>query len=76
MTEKALKSIGINTVKQLRQADPEELQNIFGNTTPRMLSLAKGIDYRKAKRLWDVFFSLARRLLPTETRTEMSISNH
>ena len=49
VTEKALKAIGINTVGQLRQTDPAKLQNIFGNTTPHVLSLAKGIDHREVE---------------------------
>ena len=49
VTEKALKSIGINTIGQLRKADPAKLENILGNTTAHMLSLAKGIDYREVE---------------------------
>ncbi len=49
ITEKALKSIGINTIGQLRKADPTKLQNILGNSTPQILSLAKGIDHREVE---------------------------
>ena len=49
VSEKALKSLGINTVRQLREADPTKLHNIFGNTTPHILSLAKGIDHREVE---------------------------
>ena len=49
VTEKALKSIGINTIGQLKESDPTKLQNILGNSTPHILSLAKGIDHREVE---------------------------
>jgi DNA polymerase-4 len=47
VTEKALKSKGINTIKQLRETPAEVLQSIFGDQTPNMLKLAQGIDDRE-----------------------------
>ena len=49
ITEKALKSIGINTIGQLRKTDTTKLNNILGNQTPHILSLAKGIDNREVE---------------------------
>ena len=49
VTEKALKSKGINTIKQLREAPPEVLHSIFGDQTPHMLRLVQGIDHRKVE---------------------------
>jgi len=49
VTEKALKSHGINTIKQLRQAPPQILQSIFGDQTPHILRLAQGIDNREVE---------------------------
>ena len=46
VTEKALKSKGIKTIKQLRQTPKEVLKNIFANQTDDLLLLAKGIDDR------------------------------
>ena len=46
VTEKALKSAGINTIKQLREARPEILKSIFGDQTPHALRLAQGMDDR------------------------------
>ena len=49
VTEKALKSKGVNTIKQLRQAPPQVLQGILGNQAPHMLRLAQGIDNREVE---------------------------
>jgi DNA polymerase-4 len=49
VTEKALKSKGINTIRQLREAPPEVLHSIFGDQTPHMLRLAQGIDNREVE---------------------------
>ena len=49
VTEKKLKSIGINTIGQLKETDPTKLQEILGNTTSHILSLAKGIDNREVE---------------------------
>ncbi len=46
VTQKKLKSIGINTIGQLRKTDPTKLKSILGNQTPHILSLAKGVDNR------------------------------
>ncbi len=46
VTEKALKSKGITTIKQLREAPPEILRSIFGDQTRRVLRLAQGVDNR------------------------------
>ena len=46
VTEKALKSKGITTIKQLRQTPPEVLKDIFGNQTDDLILLAQGIDDR------------------------------
>jgi len=49
VTEKALKSKGINIIKQLREAPQEILQSVFGDQTPHMLRLAQGIDNREVE---------------------------
>ncbi len=49
VTEKALKSKGINTIRQLREAPPEVLHSIFGDQTPHMLRLVQGIDNREVE---------------------------
>ncbi|MFB0521050.1 MAG: DNA polymerase IV [Desulfatiglandales bacterium] len=49
VTEKALKSKGINTIGQLRKAPAEILRSIFGDQTPHMLRLAQGIDNREVE---------------------------
>lgn len=49
ITEKALKSKGIKTIKHLRETPAEILQGILGDQTPRMLRLAQGIDNRKVE---------------------------
>ena len=49
VTEKALKSKGINTIRQLREVSPEILQGILGDQTPHMLRLAHGIDNREVE---------------------------
>jgi DNA polymerase-4 len=49
VTEKALKSKSVNTIKQLRQAPPQVLQGILGDQAPHMLRLAQGIDNREVE---------------------------
>ena len=49
VTEKALKTAGINTIKQLRQTQPECLRSILGNQAAHILSLAQGIDTREVE---------------------------
>ena len=49
VTEKALKSKGIKTIGQLREAPPQDLQAILGDQTPHMLRLAQGIDNREVE---------------------------
>jgi len=49
VTEKSLKSRGINTIGQLRKTPVEVLQNIFGDQAPHMLRLAQGIDNREVE---------------------------
>ena len=49
ITEKALKSKGINTIGQLRKAPIETLRSIFGEQTPHMLRLAQGVDNREVE---------------------------
>ena len=49
VTEQALKSIGINTIGQLRNTDPEHLRDSLGNQTPHILRLAHGVDNRKVE---------------------------
>lgn len=49
VTEKALKTAGINTIKQLRQTQPEYLKTILGNQATDILSLAQGIDNREVE---------------------------
>ena len=49
VTEKALNSIGIKTIGQLKKADPAKLENILGNTTAHILSLARGTDHREVE---------------------------
>ena len=49
VTEKALKSKGINTIGQLRESSTEVLRSIFGDQTPHMLRLAQGIDNREVE---------------------------
>ncbi len=46
VTEKALKSRGIERIKQLREAPPEILRSIFGDQVPHVLRLAQGVDNR------------------------------
>jgi len=46
VTEKALRSKGINTIKQFRETSVEFLHSILGNQTPHMLRLAQGVDNR------------------------------
>jgi len=49
VTEKALKSKGIYTIKQLRDASPENLRSVFGDQTPHVLQLAQGVDNREVE---------------------------
>ncbi len=49
VTERALKAIGINTIGQLRNTDPEHLKHSLGNQAPHMLRLAQGIDNREVE---------------------------
>ena len=49
VTEKALISKGIDTIKQLREAPSEVLKSIFGDQTAHMLRLANGIDNRNVE---------------------------
>jgi len=49
VTEKSLKSRGINTIGQLRETPAEILQGIFGDQAPHMLRLAQGIDNREVE---------------------------
>jgi len=49
VTERALKAIGINTIGQLKNTDPEHLKDSLGNQTPHILRLAHGIDNRKVE---------------------------
>jgi DNA polymerase IV len=44
VTERLLKSHGLHTIAQLRQAPLEHLQTIVGNSAPSLLQLACGID--------------------------------
>lgn len=49
VTEKALRSKGINTIRQLRETSPEVLGSIFGDQTARVLRLAQGVDNREVE---------------------------
>jgi len=49
VTEKALKSKGIHTIKELRETPPEVLRNIFGDQTAHVLRLAQGVDNREVE---------------------------
>jgi DNA polymerase-4 len=49
VTEKALKSKGIDTIRQLREAPPETLRRVFGYQTPHVLRLAQGVDNREVE---------------------------
>lgn len=49
VTEKALKSKGIETIKQLRETPAEILRSIFGEQTEHVLCLARGIDDRQVE---------------------------
>ena len=49
VTEQALKSKGITTIKQLREAPPEILRSVFGEQTPHVLRLAQGVDNRQVE---------------------------
>ena len=49
VTEKALKSKGINTIEQLRETPTEILRSIFGEQTAHVLRLAQGVDNREVE---------------------------
>jgi len=49
VTEKALKSKGINTIKELRETQPEILRSIFGDQTSHVLRLVQGVDNREVE---------------------------
>ena len=49
VTEQALKSKGITTIRQLREASPDILYAIFKDQTPHILRLAQGIDNRQVE---------------------------
>ena len=49
VTEKALKSKGIHTIKELRETPPEVLRSIFGDQTTHVLRLAQGVDNREVE---------------------------
>jgi len=49
VTEKALTSKGIDTVKQLQETPADILRNIFGDQTSHMLRLAQGVDNREVE---------------------------
>ena len=49
VTEKALRSKGINTIKQLRETPPEILRSIFGEQISHILRLARGVDNREVE---------------------------
>jgi len=49
VTQKALKSKGINTIGQLRKTPIDILRSIFGDQAPHMLRLAQGIDNREVE---------------------------
>jgi len=49
VTEKALKSKVIDTIKQLREAPPEILRSVFGDQSPHVLRLARGVDNREVE---------------------------
>jgi DNA polymerase-4 len=53
VTQKALKSIGVDTIRQLREAPTEILQNIFGDQTAHVLQLAHGDDDREVESVRD-----------------------
>ena len=49
VTEKALKSKGINTIEQLRETPTNILRSIFTDQTPHILRLAQGVDNREVE---------------------------
>jgi DNA polymerase-4 len=49
VTEKALKSRGIKTIKQLREAPMDVVRSIFGDQTAHVLRLARGMDNRQVE---------------------------
>jgi DNA polymerase-4 len=49
VTEKALKSKGIHTIKELRETPPEVLRSIFGDQTAHVIRLAQGVDNREVE---------------------------
>ncbi len=48
-TEQVLKSKGIYTIRQIREAPLKVIKNIFGSQTQEILELANGIDNRKVE---------------------------
>ena len=49
VTEKALRSKGINTIRQLRETSPEVLRSIFSDQMAHVLRLAQGVDNREVE---------------------------
>jgi DNA polymerase-4 len=49
VTAKALKSKGIKTIKQLREAPMDVVRSIFGDQTAHVLRLARGMDNRQVE---------------------------
>ncbi len=49
VTEKALKSIEIHTIEQLRKTNSEHLKSILGNQTSHILRLVNGVDNREVE---------------------------
>jgi DNA polymerase-4 len=49
VTQKALGSKGIDTIRQLRETPAEVLRSIFGEQTAHVLRLARGIDTRQVE---------------------------
>ncbi len=49
VTQKTLKSKGINTIRQLRDTPEEILRSIFGDQTPHVLRLSQGVDDREVE---------------------------
>lgn len=49
VTEKALKSKGINTIRQLRETPPQILRSVFGDQTTHVLRLTQGVDNREVE---------------------------
>ena len=49
VAEKVLKSIRIDTIKQLRETSMDVLNSIFGDQTAHVLRLAQGVDHREVE---------------------------